>query len=487
MSFIRWSDIPTSFVSWAAGGFLMGVLLHAAFPFDSVSTDMLTGLGVALVGAVLIPWRIRWGVVVGIVGVAAGLWRFDLTFPNASVEPPSEFTGMVIAEGRYDVLVQDEETGLVITVGKRLRIADRVRISCARVERIPPDPKSIFDARKNAWFKCKGDVTANRISRHPWNLHRLLAEWRLMLTQRIQGILPGDAGALLSGILYGERGLSANTSATFKTAGMTHLIAVSGSNIAIVISLFVPCFLCVGYRRKPAIVLSGLAVSLFVVFVGAQASVVRAALMGWMGLLARVFGRKASAERLLAIAATCIVLFDPWALAFDAGFALSFLATWGLLRWSRPFQEHLRWMPEFFGLREAAATTLAATLVTFPYALWAFGTSSLIGLLTNLFAVPIGGLAMLWGAVAVLLGPFISIAALPAQGCLEAMLLIARMGGFVPWLQLSWALPTWGLFFIYGLMGVYSWVSRAKNNAYPQSFTHEHEISPFLRRAVTKG
>jgi competence protein ComEC len=197
-----------------------------------------------------------------------------------------------------------------------------------------------------------------------------LLAWRQTLTWRIQRLLPGDAGALLSGILYGERNLAEDTAAIFRTAGMTHLIAVSGSNIALVVSLFVPLFLALGYRRKPAIILAGVAVTTFVLFVGAEASVVRAAIMGWLALLARVFGRKAATGRLLIIAATAIVLFDPWALAFDAGFALSFLATWGLLSWAGRVQQKLTWLPEACGLREAFSTTLAATLITTPYSLW---------------------------------------------------------------------------------------------------------------------
>jgi ComEC/Rec2-related protein len=484
MPLFKWPEHSSALVSWGACAFLFGVLVHAAFPFDQTPSEVVFGLGGATVVAAFIPWRARLAIVVCFLGCAFGLWRFDQTLPGIT-EPSAEFTGEVIAQGPYSVLVRDQGSGMVISVNVRNRVGDRVRVICSRVEPIAHDAKAVFDARKGAWFKCKGKASARLLGpapgRHPG---RVLDEWRIILTRRIQGIMPGDAGALLSGILYGERGLSKETSAAFKTAGMTHLIAVSGSNIAIVISLFVPCFLFIGYRRKPAIVLSGAAVALFVLFVGAQASVIRAALMGWLALLARVFGRKASAGRLLAIAATTIVLFDPWALSFDAGFALSFLATWGLLSWSRPLQEWLRWMPEAFGLREAASTTLAATLVTFPYSLWAFDGASIAGLLTNLFAVPIGGLAMLWGTVAVAVSPLVPVVALPGRGCLEAMLAIARTSELAPWLKITWTLPTWALFLIYTLLLAYSVRRGKKISVYPQSAVHEAEISPLLRGAV---
>lgn len=470
-----------SWISCGAVAFLAGVLSHAAFPFDPTPTIIVAGLvGAAGCVAWIAPVRYRWIIAACLVGLAFGLWRFDLSLPGTTSGPASEFAGTVIEEGRYDVSVRDDTTRLTVAIASRQRIGERVRVSCSRIEPINHDTKSIFDARKGVWFKCRGGASVRRTDGgQRWNIQGLLAEWRKVLTLRVQRILPGDAGALLAGTLYGERGLSAEASARFKSAGMTHLIAVSGSNIAIVASLFVPFFVFLGYRRRFAIVISGLAIFLFVIFVGAQASVVRAATMGWLALLARAFGRKAQASRLLVIAATLIVLVDPWALAFDAGFALSFLATWGLLSWARPFQQRLKWIPELFGLREAAGTTLAATVSTFPYSLWAFGSASAIGLLTNLLAVPLIPLAMLWGAIAVAIGPMLPVLALPARGVLEAMLAIARISDVIPWLRVAWALPTWGLFLCYGVIAWISFKRGKKKVAYPQFSAPESAFPSF--------
>ncbi len=109
-------------------------------------------------------------------------------------------------------------------------------------------------------------------------------------------------------------------------------------------------------------------------------------------------------------------------------------------------------MPEAVGLREAASTTIAATVVTFPYSLWAFGASSLAGLLTNLVAVPLVGFATLWGAIALAVGPNIPILALPARGVLDGMLLIAHTSELAPFLKVTWSLPTWALFVMYTIM-----------------------------------
>ena len=347
----------------------------------------------------------------------------------------------------------------------------------------PTAKGAIYDIRDGAWFSCKS-ATMSSLKRGGWSVKSVLGSWRTTLSRRIQSVLPGDEGALLSGILYGERALSREASTAFKGAGMTHLIAVSGSNIALVVSLFVPLFLSFGYRRKPAIILSGAAIALFVLFVGAGASVIRAAVMGWLALLARVVGRKASAGRLLVIAATAIVLFDPWALAFDAGFALSFLATWGLLSWSRPIQEKLVFLPEAFGLREAASTTLAATIVTAPYSLWAFGQTSLAGLLTNLAAIPLVGLAMLWGTVALMAGSAAPWIAMPAEGVLRAMIHIAHLAEYAPWLQIPWQMPLWGLPLFYGWL-LWKTMRRDKTKNYPQEETFEMRLWPSKKAVVS--
>ena len=345
---------------------------------------------------------------------AFGVWRFDLTLPGTDDDVTSRVGSAVTLAGRvtdvraYDAVITVKTAdgraawtrSRVSVAGRGRVVGETVSVSCALAPDQKADARStLFEMRQGIFARCRGAARVTRVkSPSSWDVAALLFRWREIMSRRVRSVLPGDEGALLAGILYGERGLSRAANLSFRNAGMTHLIAVSGSNITLIVSFFVPLFILLGYRRKSAIILSGLGILLFVLFVGAQASVVRAALMGWLALLARVFGRKAEAMRLLAIAAAIIVIFDPWALAFDAGFALSFLATWGLIAWARPIAEHLKWIPETFGLREVVATTVAATLTTTPY-MSALGTT-LAGLVTNLFAIPLVGFTTLLGAIA---------------------------------------------------------------------------------------
>lgn len=485
---ISWPQNVLTAIPWAAVAFLAGVLAHAGSPFERIPGTTIGTVAITAVGiTIILPKIWRYGIAALAIGFLGGFLRFDLTIPTAA--PEGTIYGMVVSTGKYDVRVRDEATG----IGTRLsstsyRLGERLKLTCSSL--VPLDTEdefSTYHARKGTWFTCKSPSAARLSSTAGWDARGTLLRWRQTLTWRIQRILPGDPGALLAGILYGERNLAEETASTFRAAGMTHLIAVSGSNIALVVSLFVPFFLLLGYRRKPAIILSGAAITTFVIFVGAEASVVRAAIMGWLALLARVFGRKASAGRLLVIAATAIVLVDPWALAFDAGFALSFLATWGLLSWVGPLQEKGKWIPNIAGLREAFATTLAATLITTPYSLWAFGQVSLAGLLTNLLAIPLIGLAMLWGTVALIGGTALPWLALPAKGILTAVLSISHIANVAPWLQASVHVPTWGLFLCYAWCWWRTERRQQTPHAYPQPEITEVNFGGLLSSAVRKN
>jgi competence protein ComEC len=163
----------------------------------------------------------------------------------------------------------------------------------------------------------------------------------------------------------------------------------------------------------------------------------RAAFMGWLMLLAREIGRPSSSSRLLLVAATILLAINPWQLLFDAGFALSFLAMWGLLAWSPLFGHWLAFLPDKLELRQTMSMTLAATLMTAPYLAWSFGRLTLIGILTNAVALPIVPFVMGSGAIAAIWGtwPGSAIVSAPALGLARMIQAIADSSSFLPWLN----------------------------------------------------
>jgi len=265
----------------------------------------------------------------------------------------------------------------------------------------------------------------------------LLGRWRMAVTARIASALPRDEATLVSGILYGDQDLSSSQKNSFVSSGLMHIVAVSGSNVTIVVQVVSFFMLGIGLRRRHAFFATTAALALFVGFVGFAASVMRAAFMGWLVLLSREIGRPASSSRLLLVAATILLIINPWQLLFDAGFALSFLAMWGLLAWAPLFGHWLAFLPDRLELRQTVSMTLAATLMTAPYLAWSFGRLTLIGILTNAVALPIVPFVMGSGAVAALWGswPGSAIVSAPALGLARMIQFIANVSEYLPWIN----------------------------------------------------
>ncbi len=265
-----------------------------------------------------------------------------------------------------------------------------------------------------------------------------LTSWREMVTTRIDQQLPADESALVVGILYGDGTLSKEQKNVFRSAGLMHIVAVSGSNVTIVVQCVTLLILGLGLRRRQTFWVTTLALIGFVGFVGFSSSVVRAALMSWLVLLAREVGRVASPFRLLLVAAVILLLVNPWSLLYDAGFALSFLAMWGILAWTPIFERWLSWVPKRFEMRTTLSMTLAATLMTAPYTAWMFQNLPLAGLAINVVALPLVPFIMGWGALLTLWSswPGVEFFRTIVFGLVRSLEWVAGLSELVPWMQI---------------------------------------------------
>jgi len=299
-----------------------------------------------------------------------------------------------------------------------------------------------------------------------------LAPWRARVTDRIHQIFPGDAGELLAGMLYGERGLSPKAKLAFRTAGLTHLVAVSGSNVSIIMVGLTRFLALFGLRRKMSFSLLSCVLLGFVLFVTPQAPVVRAAIMGWLVALAPLVGRLPRTSHLLLVSAVLFTCWHPDSLLYDPSFALSFLATLGLMTYGTRFAAALKGkLPDI--LVEVIASTLGATLLTTPYAMWAFGQASAIGLVANIFAVPLVPWIMGVGALALVIP--IAPLTLAAHGFLDAALFIANVSTKLPgyWSELQ--ISSSFMLFSYVCLAGY-WYFLQKKRAYPQKSVR-HDVA----------
>ena len=241
---------------------------------------------------------------------------------------------------------------------------------------------------------------------------RWLYQVRKSFERQLLTVFPREQGSFLLGIVIGDRsGISDELEAAFQKTGTTHLLALSGFNISILVAVIVGIL----GRTPGAVVVTVVLLVLFVALVGASASVVRAGLMGALILISQLLGRPQEALRLCIMAAACLLLVNPWALRYDLGFDLSFLATLGILTLAAPLATRLWWVPR--GLREIIAATFAAGIPTLPLIVYSFGTLSLSAPLANALAVPLVPWLMLGAFAATAVSYFI----MPAAGLLAAV------------------------------------------------------------------
>ncbi|PWR17358.1 competence protein ComEC [Micromonospora sicca] len=237
----------------------------------------------------------------------------------------------------------------------------------------------------------------------PW-LQRAAGTLRAGL-QRACEPLPDEPGGLLPGLVVGDTSrLTPAVEADFRATGMTHLNAVSGSNVAIVVGAVLLLARWARAGPRAAVLACGLALIGFVILVRPSPSVVRAATMGAIGLAALAAGRPRAALPALCTAVAVLVLVDP-ELAGDAGFTLSVCATAGLLLLAPGWRDALRRRGVPVGLAEALAVPAAAQLTCGPVVAGISGTVSLVAVPANLLAVPAIAPATVLGVAAAVVSP----------------------------------------------------------------------------------
>ena len=318
--------------------------------------------------------------------------------------PPDTTPGFTVAATlpRYPVVIP----------GDRIRVGGPIR---AR----PESPYGEYLARIGA----AGTLTARwlEIEPAPADPWRRLEELRRGAAEALAGVLPEPEAGLAAGILIGLRDrVDRELSAAFTTAGVSHVVAISGWNIAIVAAAIATLAGGLGRRRRSVVTI--VAIVAYVCFAGASPSVVRAAMMAGVVLLARESGRAGRAAAALGWAATLLLISDP-ELIRDAGFQLSSLATAGLIAWATPVTDWIdrvgrgrvpRWLAESLGV------SLAAQAATLPIVLVSFGRLAILSPLVNLAVVPLVAPAMGVGLIALAAGIAVQAGAPAAVGAILA-------------------------------------------------------------------
>jgi competence protein ComEC len=254
--------------------------------------------------------------------------------------------------------------------------------------------------------------------------------------------LPDEPGGLLPGLAVGDvSALDPSLSNDFDTTGLSHLVAVSGANVAIVVGSVALLAVAARAPRWLTVSLCGFAMAGFVVLCRADPSVLRAGAMGAIALVALATGRPRAAMPALGATVTALVVLDPQ-LAGDAGMALSVLATGGLLLLAPRWRDALRRRGVPRGVAEAVAIPAAAQVAVAPVIAGLSGTVSLIAVAANLVATPAVAPATVLGVLAAAVSPVwppaAELLAWLASWPAWWLVLVARQGARVPAAALPW-------------------------------------------------
>ncbi len=267
-----------------------------------------------------------------------------------------------------------------------------------------------FGARLQAKGRLKSselgsDVAAVLSTRSPPHEAAQPAWWlraaehvRAGLRESVQGQPVAVRGLVPALVMGDEAGLPADLNEDFKVTGLTHLAAVSGTNLTLLLAFVVPLARMLGVRARGLTAVGLVMVVVFVVLARPQPSVLRAAAMGVVALVAMTSGGHRRGVRSLSAAVLVLLLLDV-SLARSAGFALSVLATAGIVIHAPGWRDTLaRRVPGW--LADAVACPLAAQLACTPVVAWLSGQVSLVAVAANLLAGPAVGPATVLGFVA---------------------------------------------------------------------------------------
>lgn len=361
--------------------------------------------------------------------------------------------GAPVEGARVEVRLRDNRSFDEISIGDGVALRGRLR------------PRDGAGDSFDRWLRAEGvDAVFDATAVWPTGRQRggpvgALDAVRRRAERALAAGLPDQPAALMRGmVLGGDEQFAPDLRDDFRAAGLSHIVAVSGSNVLLLVILVGA--LCgaagVGYRPRFAVALASVCV--YVPLCGAGASVVRAGVMGVVALIATRVARPLARWHALSLAAIALLLLNPRA-AEDIGAQLSFVAVVGLVLFAGPLQRRLGGLPRW--LAEATAATVAATIATAPIAAFHFGRLSLVSLLANVLAAPAIGPVVWLGSVAAALG---QIAIAPAallnsvSGFLLAYLIeLAGVCARLPGAQADVRLGPVGLVVAVALIAVAAW------------------------------
>jgi competence protein ComEC len=411
-----------------------------------------SGLGSALVvaslGASLVAARLAVGLIVGN-GTAP---PETTSLPPGSGPWPARVESAHSASGQQIATIELVEPGIrcsaLMPAYPRLVAGDSISWT-GRIRALTDGDYDRYLAAQGIAATC--EATSLDVAHHDDSPAGRLEALRQASGDALERVLPEPGGGLAAAILIGLRDrVDRGVAAAFTAAGVSHIVAISGWNIAIVAATVAALMRGRLTRRRRAIV-TIVAIVSYTLFAGASASVMRAAVMAGVAMAAVESGRGSRVMVGLAWAMALMILVEPATVA-DVGFQLSAAATAGLLAWGTPLTD---WLADRAprlpaALRESLGVSLAAQAATLPIALLTFGRLAIIAPAANLVAVPLVPPVMAAGAVAFVAGwaatlgapaGIAGLLAMPAALLLSLLIAVVGAAAAVPGANQTLAFP----------------------------------------------
>lgn len=405
--------------------FILGVGLRSLL---IITPWILVGIGLIGLIIILLFWKINLGQVIGfsLIVLVFGMIRFNLAALRPGVgdiqfynNQKINFTGIVSAEP--DIRLASTKltikvTGLINDSKQHIKgkvlvttylfpeysYGDLLDIQCLLKA---PEPVEEFSydkylARYGIYSVCYRPIISLRAHDQGNFILAGLLKIKKSFIAATQSALPEPQASFLGGLLLGaKRSIPDDLMQSFNRTGTTHIVALSGYNITIIGVVVINICRMLWVPRKKSFWVSLHVIFFFVLITGAQASVVRAGIMGSLMLLATKLGRISRITNALVLAAMIMVAVNPRVLVFDTGFQLSFLATTGLVFISPIFENIFKKLPSILSIKENLIATLSATVMTLPLIAFQFGRISIVAPLVNILVLPAVPLAMGLGFV----------------------------------------------------------------------------------------
>lgn len=295
--------------------------------------------------------------------------------------------------------------------------------------------------------------------------------FRNILEKNLQENLPSPHYLISGGILLGVKEvLPEPTKTHFENAGLQHILVVSGFNVVII--MFLVTFLLKKFGRRIIFWGNILTLFFFVLMVGPEMPVIRAAIFGGLGAFSVMIGRGKDLRNSLLFVATAMAIFSPDILRYDVSFHLSFIATIGILFLTPKFEIWLKFIPNLLGIRTILSVTLGAQCAVMPLLFYYFEGFPLGGIIANILVEPIIPILMLLSSIIAfgaeifpqILMEFFSFY---TKKLLDILFFIGEFFAQFPILIISPVLAQWGvvgllLWLVYCIVGREGWGQRTE-------------------------